>query len=310
MVYDPIHRCIVLFGGSVAPVEIYRGDTWVYDGMAWTEIATSTSPPVRGHQGMFYDSIRQSVCLQGGLTRSGFRTFWPDRVTWSLDLASPSWSVVVSPNDHPHRAFHVIVSGRDRGPVYSFGGLAVGDIGSDDLASWDGFAWTSVPRTGAWPSMRVDHTMAYDSLRDRFIMFGGLAIMPPTYPANGETWELQESRLEVSIDIKPGSFPNSVNLTSNGVVPVAILSAVSFDATHVDPATVSLSGSGVAVRGRGSRLLAGFADVNDDGRLDLVLHVVTENLQPGKFESGYAILTGSTYDRRRIRGRDEISVVR
>jgi len=27
----------------------------------------------------------------------------------------------------------------------------------------------------------------------------------------------------VAVDIKPGSFPNSINLKSNGVVPVAIL---------------------------------------------------------------------------------------
>ncbi len=47
---------------------------------------------------------------------------------------------------------------------------------------------------------------------------------------------------EVSVDIKPGSCPNPVNLQSNGVVSVAIVSTVDFDATTVDPSTVTLAG--------------------------------------------------------------------
>ena len=33
----------------------------------------------------------------------------------------------------------------------------------------------------------------------------------------------------VGIDIKPGSFPNSINLKGKGVIPVAILSTTTFD---------------------------------------------------------------------------------
>jgi hypothetical protein len=44
-----------------------------------------------------------------------------------------------------------------------------------------------------------------------------------------ETW------LDVTIDIKPGSYPNSINLGSAGVVPVAIFSNESFDATTINP---------------------------------------------------------------------------
>ncbi len=36
---------------------------------------------------------------------------------------------------------------------------------------------------------------------------------------------------QVEIDIKPGSYPNSINLGNNGVIPVAILSSWEFDAT-------------------------------------------------------------------------------
>lgn len=45
--------------------------------------------------------------------------------------------------------------------------------------------------------------------------------------------------ISVTIDIKPGSYPNSINLGSNGNVLVAIFSTEDFDATTVDPLTVS-----------------------------------------------------------------------
>ena len=44
--------------------------------------------------------------------------------------------------------------------------------------------------------------------------------------------------ITVAIDIKPGSFPNSINPKSRGVIPVAILTTDSFDATTVDSTTV------------------------------------------------------------------------
>lgn len=115
--------------------------------------------------------------------------------------------------------------------------------------------------------------------------------------------------LEVLIDIKPGSYPNSVNLGSNGVVPVAVLSSADFDATQVDPETVTLAGAGVAVRGKGNRYLSHHEDVNDDGIVDLVCQVETVNLEPDTFQDGFACLTGETVDGKFIEGWDEISVV-
>lgn len=121
-------------------------------------------------------------------------------------------------------------------------------------------------------------------------------------------WEIPEPT-EVAIDIKPGSYPNAINLGSHGVVPVAILSSACFDATEVDAGTVNLGGAGVAVRGRGNRLLAHEEDVDGDGLLDLVVQVETENLDPGQLQDGFAILTGSTVGGDGFVGRDEITIV-
>lgn len=113
----------------------------------------------------------------------------------------------------------------------------------------------------------------------------------------------------VGVDIKPGSWPNTINLGSNGVIPVAILTTESFDATSVDPSTVQLEGLGVAVRGKSEKLLANEEDVDEDGDIDLVVKIETENLEPGAWQSGLVVLTGETYDGKAIEGCDEIIIV-
>lgn len=115
--------------------------------------------------------------------------------------------------------------------------------------------------------------------------------------------------IQATIDIKPGSYPNAINLGSHGVIPVAILSSACLDATTVNPDTVELAGAGVAVRGKADKLMARLEDVNRDGLDDLVIQVETENLVPGLFQDGRVVLTGITYDGFPIKGSDEITIV-
>jgi hypothetical protein len=80
---------------------------------------------------------------------------------------------------------------------------------------------------------------------------------------------------EVGIDVTPGSTPNPIALSNKGLLPVAILSTATFDATQVDPATVYLGNevgtdTPVAKRNNGTYYSSN-QDVNRDGRLDRVL---------------------------------------
>jgi len=113
--------------------------------------------------------------------------------------------------------------------------------------------------------------------------------------------------LTVAIDIKPCSDVNSINLGSNGVVPVAILSTATFDATKVDPGSVTLAGAQVKVKGKGS-YQASVQDVNGDGRKDLVVQVVTNALELTAGDTR-AFLEGKTFGGQRIIGVDTIRVV-
>lgn len=76
----------------------------------------------------------------------------------------------------------------------------------------------------------------------------------------------------IRIDIKPGSSTNPINLKSNGVVPVALLSTSTFDATTVDPLSVRFEPAGATEAHKQGHK----QDVNGDSRLDLVLHFHTQ----------------------------------
>lgn len=113
---------------------------------------------------------------------------------------------------------------------------------------------------------------------------------------------------EVDIDIMPGSDTNSINLSSAGVIPVAILSSATFDATTVDPDTVSLAGASVKMVGKSDKLLASFEYVNGDGLLDLVCQVLTAEfmIEPGDTT---VMLEAVTFSGISIVGVDSIRIV-
>jgi uncharacterized delta-60 repeat protein len=113
--------------------------------------------------------------------------------------------------------------------------------------------------------------------------------------------------LSVQIDIKPKEYPNIINLGSNGNVPVAILSTANFDATTVDPTTVTLAGADVKLKCNGSPL-ASLEDVNGDGRLDILVHVNTSAFELTNTDEE-AVLYGKTYNGVRIKGVDTIRIV-
>jgi len=69
------------------------------------------------------------------------------------------------------------------------------------------------------------------------------------------------------IDIKPGSDPNSINPRKKGVIPVAVLGSVDFDATQVDVTTVEFGPDGATPAHDGH-----VEDVNTDGFADFVVH--------------------------------------
>jgi CSLREA domain-containing protein len=112
--------------------------------------------------------------------------------------------------------------------------------------------------------------------------------------------------LTVKIDIKPGDFPNVIDLGSKGTIPVAILSAADFNAPkQVDTASLNFGRTG---NEPSLAFCSAPKDVNNDGVLDVLCHF---SAQKTGFQLGDAqgVLTGETVGGISIRGTDSVVVV-
>ncbi|MFQ5799871.1 MAG: FlgD immunoglobulin-like domain containing protein, partial [Bacteroidota bacterium] len=117
-------------------------------------------------------------------------------------------------------------------------------------------------------------------------------------------------QITVSIDIKPGSDPNSINCNNEKeVIPVAILTTADFDATTVDHATVTFEGaSETHVNKKSGKPRRHEEDVDGDGDTDLVFHFRLGGTDL-TCESTEGTLTGETFDGQAIEGTDAIRMV-
>ncbi len=114
--------------------------------------------------------------------------------------------------------------------------------------------------------------------------------------------------LQVTIDIKPGSFPNSVNPGSGGAIPVAILTTSVLDGEPADFDAVSVAPSSVQVGPDGATMVHGTShleDVDGDGDLDLVLHFRTRATGIACGDDT-ASLTGEIFEGQPLAGSDSM----
>jgi hypothetical protein len=129
----------------------------------------------------------------------------------------------------------------------------------------------------------------------------------PTYEFVLARYRGDPTATHVSIDVKPGSDTNPITLGSNGVVPVAVLSSDTFDASKVDPSSVCFGDAEVPAERDCSEAhgTGHSADVNTDGKLDLLLHFETQQTGIDAGDTS-ACLTGRTVDGSSIEGCDSI----
>jgi len=118
---------------------------------------------------------------------------------------------------------------------------------------------------------------------------------------------VETNTIVVEIDIKPGSDPNSINLNSKGVIPIAILGNSTFDIITIDQATLEFEGNKAKKKGKSGKI-GSFEDVNNDGFDDLVAHFPIPGLELKNHDTE-AMLTGTLFDGTQIEGIDDIVIV-
>lgn len=114
--------------------------------------------------------------------------------------------------------------------------------------------------------------------------------------------------LQVRADVKPGSDPNSINLRSNGNVPVAVFGGsyggLTLDARLINRESVRFAGAPALPIGSSSE------DINRDGVPDMVFHFDTKALISLTSSSTQACLTGTTSTGIAFEGCDSVRVIR
>lgn len=213
----------------------------------------------------------------------------------------------------------VVFTSQDHGP-YLAEGLEYRVYGSNDLATWSSQAtvtdvyldgWrthnpSEDPNGNGWCSDDISAVLQLDGTY-RYIKVQHWE-SSPSLLNEPEIDAVAEMLITVTIDIKPGTYPNSINLGSNGNVPVAILGSPTFDVTSVDPYSICLAGAEINLKGKAQTPQASYEDINNDGFMDLIVHVTTEALVLTEGDTE-AILTGMTYDGIPISGKDSIRIV-
>ena len=85
MVYDPVHRQTVLFGGTDTSGTALA-ETWVYDGTTWTNVTPlpgAPNPPARLWAGMAFDTATGTAILFGGCAKIACSQYLGDTWSWN-----------------------------------------------------------------------------------------------------------------------------------------------------------------------------------------------------------------------------------
>ena len=182
LTYDAARGEVVLFGGYNDGDSL--GDTWTWDGKAWTQQHPATSPAARFGTGMAYDAARGEVVLFGGRDNGatlGDTWTW-DGTTWTQQHPATSPSARYSMGMAYDAA---------RGDVVLFGGTS-SNVYLGDTWTWDGTTWTQrhpatspPPRTDmGWPTTpRGREVVAVRRLRR---VHG--VVLGDTWTWDGTTW--------------------------------------------------------------------------------------------------------------------------
>jgi len=153
--------------------------TWEWDGGSWTQVEDS-GPPPRMFGALAHDASREQCVLFGGYDLTGNSV----GDTWAWD--GNAWHQLATFGPAPRNDFGMVYDSARKCMVL-FGGIQNSQQEATALPNqtweWDGKRWTE--RQDIGPSSRLDPGMAFDSARNRVVLFGG---------SNGstETWEYME----------------------------------------------------------------------------------------------------------------------
>lgn len=168
--YDSTRDVMVVFGGNNQVTGNFE-DVWELGGTGGTVIrerpAGAPWPPGRAGVRMVFDPHRsRTMMVSEG--RSD---------VWEWDGAAGSWAERPGGGPLPRHGFAVAYDSLRRRMLFFAGMTGSGQL-KNDLWEWDPVAgtWTDLTRPSSlleWPAPRTQHAAAFDSRRNRFVIYGG-----------------------------------------------------------------------------------------------------------------------------------------
>jgi hypothetical protein len=205
MAWDDALDAVVLFGGESCGATACRflGDTWLYDGGYWSELATSEAPPASFGASMDYDPGMGTILLFGGCGVT-----CPLGETWELAPPgagrAPVWHRVFPVIAPPARYFAAMAYDAYDSQTVLFGGCEGSPGACPTGDTWvfeaNRTVWKLVPapfgapvpeaRFGAAAGSLVRSTRV-DTTFNGILLFGGQAefgMLGDTWNFSGGTW--------------------------------------------------------------------------------------------------------------------------
>jgi len=170
--------------------------TWQFRKNNWGLLTTAHTPPGRTHSALVYDESGHRLLLFGGFgvpDKQTYRGCYND--VWAFD--GLDWQRIETSNPPPGRENASLIFESATGKIVLTGGNSEGHIFND--------VWEFSPDTGIWRERtvagddpgRTEAASAYDPVRDRLIIWGGLSDIGPYgfFPVDirGSLLELQRS---------------------------------------------------------------------------------------------------------------------
>ena len=191
MTYDSARGVVVMFGGLNSGGSL--NDTWEYDGITWTQVTPTQPPAIRGEMALVYDrQNNRSLFFGGGYWSGGNLITYQQTWIYTAPPPTKNWSLQDTADSPLGRYLHGMAYDDQRGVMVLFGGDHGGADRLNDTWEFDGVNWQQMAPAQSPPGrVNIDQAMAYDSSRQRTVLFGGLSssgYLTDTWEYDGSTW--------------------------------------------------------------------------------------------------------------------------
>jgi hypothetical protein len=223
-VFDAARNRLVMVGGNTAapvncmPMYNLIDEMWAFhlDCNNWERLTPEGGPGIRARQSTTLDTTHNRMVLFGGRQRmsGGFGSYVNFNDVWTFDLASDTWTQLVTTGTAPStRSSAIIQYDAPRHRVILFGGNS---STSGLTLTGLGDTWALDMETGAWTQLEIDgpparlfhaSTHVTTASEDSLYVFGGTPnfdgpFMNDTYVFDlaSNTWSLVETSGDVPVE--------------------------------------------------------------------------------------------------------------